>query len=100
MRSGVLATVAILALAGPAQAGRCMRPYAPVVKVKPNATEGDVTALRGDVNSFMKASDLYQNCLYAADADEAMIAANQAEKERVGREFNTLLHSFKSAHPG
>jgi hypothetical protein len=72
------------------------------------------------VMTFMTASDDYQTCvltevaakkkaataakttvdpavLKAADDD---VASNQADKEKVGAEFNDSVHAYKAAHPG
>ncbi len=100
LRLIVLAATAAVVFAGPAQAGRCNQPYAPVIKISASSTAQDVKTLHDDVASFMKASDLYQECLVAQDPDSPLVAANQAEKERVGQTFNTLYHAFKASHPG
>jgi hypothetical protein len=100
MRLGFLAATAFVILAGPAAAARCNQPYAPVVKIGAAATKQDVAAVHDDVVSFIKASDLYQSCLVSHEGDSALIDANQAEKERIGREYNVLWTAFKAAHPG
>jgi hypothetical protein len=100
MRTVFLAAAAMVAIAGPAYAGHCEQPYAPVLKINGSTTADGLKTLRDDVASFVKASDLYQECLLAQDPNSPQIEANQAEKERVGQAFNTLLHAFKAAHPG
>ena len=96
--SAILAPIAALAIAGPAQAGeRCNQPYAPVIKVDASTTQQQLVTLRGDVTAFIAASDIYQKCLLATNPGSAKLQANQAAKERVGREFNALVKSFKVA---
>lgn len=99
MRMSVAAVAALMAIAGPA-AARCVQPYAPVVKITASTTKQDLTSLRNDMQSFIAASDVYQACLVAQRADRSLIDANQSEKERLGKEFNSALHAFMSSHPG
>ncbi len=99
MRMSVAVAAALTILAGPAGA-RCVQPYAPVVKITASTTKEDLAALRNDMASFITASDVYQACLVAQRASPSLVDANQAEKERVGKEFNSALHAFKSLHPG
>jgi hypothetical protein len=92
-----------MALAGQAQAGgRCNQPYAPVIKINASASAHDVATLHDDVQSFISASDVYQQCLIAQGGGdkEARMDANQAQKLKVGQQFNEVLHAFKKAHPG
>src|SRR5258706_15996405 len=100
MRMSFLAAAALVVLAGPAAARRCSQPYAPVVKINASATKQEILSLRNDMTSFIAASDIYQSCLIAQRADGALATANQAEKERVAREFNSALHAFLASHPG
>jgi len=100
MRLSFLAAVALAVLAGPAQAGRCNQPYSPVIKVSATATPQDMKTLRADVASFIAASDLYQSCLVAQNSEQAKLDANQAEKERIGRQFNTLVQTYAATHRG
>ena len=97
-RLGFLAVAVSLAFAGPA-AARCIQPYAPTVKISTSATKSDIAMLRDDVTSFIKASDIYQSCLVERRAPAELISASQAQKERVGREYNALVRSFSSNHP-
>ena len=101
MRIGMsfLAAMALAVLTGPA-AARCSQPYAPVIKINASTTKQDVLSLRSDMASFIAASDLYQSCLVAQHGDRSLADANQAEKERVAREFNNALRAFVSSHPG
>ena len=98
MKMSFLAAAALMALAGPA-AARCNQPYAPVVKITASTTKQDLASLRSDMASFIAASDVYQSCLVGQRGDHGLIDANQAEKERLAREFNTALHAFNASHP-
>jgi hypothetical protein len=105
VRSSLLAAAAFMSLAGPALAGgRCSQPYAPVIKINASLTKEDLASLRDDVTSFIAASDIYQTCLIAESRSgvptDSLIDANQAQKERVGQQFNAAVHAFKSTHPG
>ena len=71
-----------------------------VIKISASVTKQDMTSLHDDVTSFIAASDVYQKCLMSQGGGESMIDANQSEKERVGRLFNTLVRTFKTTHPG
>ena len=97
-----IVAAAFVALAGQAQAGgRCSQPYAPVVKVGPSTTAQEMKSLRDDVQAFIAASDLFQACLNSQGAASDMrIDLNETQKERVGREFNQALSTFKRTHPG
>lgn len=99
IRMSFLAAAALTVLAGPA-AARCSQPYAPVVKITASTTKQDVASLRGDMASFIAASDVYQSCILAQHGDHSLADASQADKERVARDFNTALHAFLSSHPG
>ena len=98
MRMSITVAAALTVFAGPA-AARCVQPYAPVVKITTSTTKGDLGTLRNDMASFIAASDLYQSCLASQHADRALADANQAEKERVAKEFNTALRAFLASHP-
>jgi hypothetical protein len=122
MTRGILLTTAAFAmLAAPAFAqvpDKCMGPIAPVV---PNGRTADAAALgqaAKDVVAYIKASDEYQNCLlteittYEKDAKDSkqpvdgnvrktLMAkgdANQKEKERIGKEYNTAAAAYKASH--
>jgi len=92
----VFASIALPSLA----AARCDQPYAPDVRLAPNATKEQIATLRDDVQTFIAASDIYQACLQktASAGAPALVAANQKEKERIGKLFNALLSSFKQAN--
>ncbi len=95
---------------------------APVVPADVNgatATMEEVLAAKAAVASFIAASDAYQTCLVddikarrdAAKAAKARfneseaktvsdkINANQRDKERVGKAFNSAVKAYKAAHP-
>jgi len=93
----VFASIALPSLA----AARCDQPYAPEVRLAPNATKEQIATLRDDVQTFIAASDVYQTCLQktVVAGAPALIAANQKEKERIGKLFNALLSSYKQASP-
>ena len=121
MNRGICLSAAVFAvLASPALAqDRCSAPIAPVVPNGKTASVGELVQANKDVVAFIKASDEYQNCLLAdlqaktdqAKSDkkeldpgvkkaiEAKGDANQKEKERVGKEYNTAAAAYKSAHP-
>src|SRR5258708_7888211 len=81
-------------------ATRCDQPYAPEVHIAANATKEQIATLRDDVQTFIAASDVYQACLQKTviAGAPALIAANQKEKERIGKVFNALLSSFKQGN--
>ena len=93
----VFASIALPSLA----ATRCDQPYAPEVHLAANPTKEQISTLRDDVQTFIAASDLYQACLQKTATGAAAagpIAANQKEKERVGKLFNALISSYKQAN--
>jgi hypothetical protein len=92
----VFASVAVPALA----AQRCEQPYAPEIHIAANATKEQISTLRDDVQTFIAASDVYQACLSKTVIAGAagLIAANQKDKERLGKLFNALLGSYKQAN--
>jgi hypothetical protein len=81
-------------------AARCDQPYAPEVHLAANPTKEQIATLRDDVQTFVAASDVYQACLQKtmAGGGAALIAANQKEKERIGKLFNALISSYKQAN--
>jgi hypothetical protein len=92
----VFASIALPALA----ATRCDQPYAPEIRLAPNASKEQIATLRDDVQTFIAASDVYQACLQKTvlAGAPALIAANQKEKERIGKLFNALLSSYKQTN--
>jgi hypothetical protein len=92
---------ALLAVAGPAAAEpRCAQPYAPVIKASASATAQEMAALREDVRSFMAASDIYQQCVLSrGGASDIRLSANQAQKVRVGQQFNEVVRAYRKANP-
>ena len=104
-----------------AAASACNEPYAPAAVDGGAATEAQMKSAHDDVMNFIRDSDAYQDCLNAdymaqereakkqkdakpldpsikADVD-ARIHKNQAEKEKVGTEFNTAVQAYKAKHP-
>jgi len=89
-------------VASPVLASHCSQPFAPDTKA---ATSKDaVVQLRQDVQAFLTASDVYQQCLidqensdpsFKAQADK-LVEANQADKQRVGDAFNAIAKQFSS----
>lgn len=94
--------VALLALASPALAHHCTEPYAPDVRITATTPKQDVAQLHDDVQSFIEASDKYQQCLVdAAKTDagvrvklETLLETNQHDKQRVADVFNAALRSY------
>lgn len=103
----------------------CSDPIAPTALDGSKATEQQMKDAHNDVQTFIKASDDYQQCLlnqvntakadaakHAGDkghapfdpavetAANARIDANQRLKEKVGMEFNAAVAGYKAAHPG
>ena len=103
MVSRLLLTMAILGLAGPALGQpRCSKPYAPAVTPNAKTSAKDMMVMRGDVTAFIAAVDVYQTCLSRMPPSlnrEALLAASQAEKARVGKEFNAYVRVFKASNP-
>jgi hypothetical protein len=118
--TSLLAVSAALALAAPGLAlAACERPSPPSSIDGSKVSLDQLRTAQGAVVSFMTASDAYQDCINgeltaqraAATAaktkvDPALVKAakdngdqNQADKERVGAEFNAAVRAFKAAHP-
>jgi hypothetical protein len=83
-----------------AAAERCNQPYAPAIKATPTPSIEKIKTLRGDVNAFIAASEIYQKCVVARGEDTRKLDANQAAQERVAREFNGLVKAIKLAGAG
>lgn len=99
VRFMVISAVLISMAEPAAAAGRCVKPYAPVFAAGAAVTKADLARLRGDVQAFVEASDVYQKCLTRSGIGVTatnLVSSNQAEKERVAKAFNTLLRSVKS----
>lgn len=103
VRSVILAT-AIAIVVSPAFAAHCSQPYAPDTNIPAGAGKDAVLQLRQDVQAFITASDVYQQCLidqsntdpgFKPQADK-LAAANQADKQRVGDAFNAAVKQFNS----
>jgi hypothetical protein len=108
------------ALAAPSLAfAACDRPTPPTALDSASVTLEQLQAAKGAVTGFIAASDAYQSCVLddlaaqraaakaaktkldpaIAKAAEDKVSENQADKERVGTEFNTAVKAFKAAHP-
>jgi hypothetical protein len=96
-----ICVAALVAVSGPAHAEpRCAQPYAPVIKASSSATAQEMAALREDVKSFMAASDIYQQCVLSrGGSNDIRISANQAQKVRVGQQFNEFVRAYRKANP-
>jgi hypothetical protein len=112
------AAFAVLALPAFAQ-DKCSAPIAPVVPNGKTATVAQLSQTAKEVVAFIKDSDSYQACILADIAAQDQEAkdnkktldpairkaletkgdANQKEKERVGKAYNTAAAAYKSAHP-
>ena len=121
MRAGVGFVVLLAVLAGPANAQvPCTAPFLPVVPDGAAATQEQLNEVRQQVESFVRVSDEYQNCLVtflrqqeaeaARDPDArvdpqirrrtvALVNANQSHKIRVSEEFNAAARAYNEAHP-
>ncbi|MBI3677770.1 MAG: hypothetical protein HY243_14270 [Proteobacteria bacterium] len=108
MRRVFVVVAAFVATTLPAAASeRCNQPYMPEVSVAPSATVQDMVTLRGDVVSFIAASDVYQTCLMKAQGGDSsfepqamrLISENQQEKVLLGKKFNDAVGAYNKAHP-
>jgi hypothetical protein len=119
--ASVLAFSAALVLAAPglAFAASCERPQAPAAVDGGKASLDELKTAKGAVTTFMSDSDTYQSCVLddlaaqkaqanaakskldpaVAKAAEEKVSANQADKERVGSDFNAAVKAYKAAHP-
>jgi hypothetical protein len=121
MTRGICLTAVVFAmLASPAFAqDKCSAPIAPVVPDGKTATVAQLSQTAKEVVAFIKDSDSYQACILAditaqdqaAKADKKTLDpairkaleskgdANQKEKERIGKAYNTAAAAYKTAHP-
>jgi hypothetical protein len=96
-----------------------VQPFAPSIVPGGTATKEQMLTSQTEVREFIRASDVYQECilrdlqLRRAEAardqkelDQAIIDAgtrriqtNQREKERVGAEYNVAVKAYSAAHP-
>ena len=119
--ASILALSAALGLAAPglALAAACDSPTPPQAIDGSKATLDELKTAKGAVTSFMAASDSYQGCVLddlaaqraaataaktkldpaLAKAAEQKVNQNQADKERVGADFNAAVKAYKAAHP-
>ena len=85
----------------------CTAPYPPTVPNSGIATGQQLEELRGDIQAFMQASDIYQTCVLDAESDGSMltvvangdVAKDQRQKEEVGAAFNAAVTAFKAKSP-
>lgn len=119
-KAAILALGAALGLAIPGLAlADCQRPAAPAAVDGAKATMDELKAAKQAVTSFMGDSDTYQSCLLddvakqkeaataaktkldpaILKAAEAKVSENQADKERVGGDFNAAVKAYRAAHP-
>ena len=120
MRLALVLAAGLLATAASAHAETaCTRPQPPAVVDGATATGEQIRASQAAAAAFLTASDAYQSCVVdsvkaqrdaakdarktfdksIAKAADAELAANQADKESVGKAFNAAVHAFKAAHP-
>ncbi len=109
MRRTWLALAGLLIASSQARAGQdCREPYAPDVAPGAGVSRTELLALRDDVQAFIQASDIYQQCLVQrsrafptqATLVDELLQANQRDKERVGRALNDAIAAFKNAQAG
>jgi hypothetical protein len=103
MRRLAISAVIPLLFASPAFGASCSQPYAPDISNSASRTKAQLLQVRDDVQSFIEASDIYQQCLIEAAKNDpklhvaALLDANQRDKQRVANAFNLAAHSFNSA---
>jgi hypothetical protein len=103
LRSIVFSTVISL-MATPAFAAHCSQPFAPDTNLGAGANKDAVVQLRQDVQAFLTASDVYQQCLVGAAKADATFAGeakrladvNQADKQKLGDAFNAIVKAFNA----
>ena len=116
----MIAAVAMSAAASQALAqSACTAPKVPAPVDGRTATIDQVLASKQATLAFMDASDTYQSCVLgelanakaaaaqnktelpatAADRANGEVAANQADKEKVGAAFNDSVRAYHAAHP-
>jgi len=98
---------------------QCSAPFLPVVPDGATATEEQLNVIREQVETFMRDSEDYQNCLLLilqkaaaealSDGEEpdpalrrraiARVDANQSHKIRVSEEFNAAARAYNEANP-
>jgi Skp family chaperone for outer membrane proteins len=120
MKFASLALGAALSIAAPALAfAACERPSPPASVDGAAVTMDQLVAAKNGVTAFITASDDYQSCVLAdlaaqqkaakkggpkldpavkKTADDS-ISGNQADKEKVGTDFNAAVKAYKAAHP-
>ena len=116
----MLAAAFVAASVAPALADSCSEPIPPTSVDGATATKEQMTQARDDTVRYIKASDDYQACLFAdmkaqkleavkakkpfdsaiEDRVNAKVKDNQAEKEKIGAEYNAATVFYKGKHPG
>ena len=104
MVRSILFATALTVVASPAFAAHCSQPYAPDTNLGAGASKDTVMQLRQDVQAFLTASDVFQQCLVSAAASDTsfkpqadkMVDANQQDKQRVGAAFNAIVKQFNA----
>jgi hypothetical protein len=102
----IIFAVALSIVASPVLAAHCHQPYAPDTSIPAGAGKDAVLQLRQDVQAFITASDVYQECLVSeANTDvtfkvqaDKLTAANQTDKQRVGDAFNAIVKQFNAGN--
>src|SRR5438445_12732695 len=76
---------------------RCDKPAAPQFDAAAGTSPQQLAALRGDVQNFLAASDVYQACLLKIGQEVTLrrIEINQREKVRIGTRFNYMVGSYR-----
>jgi hypothetical protein len=100
----IIFAAALSVIASPVLAAHCRQPYAPDTNLPAGAGRDAVLQLRQDVQAFITASDVYQQCLIEVTNTDAtfkpqadkLTAANQADKQRVGDAFNAIVKQFNA----
>ncbi len=118
LKTFALACVLAAVTAGPAFAD-CDEPIPPATVNGATINEQQLTDAGKDVKNFLKASSDYQDCLVhdlraqeaaakadkkeldpsVADGVQMKIHANQTLREKVGAEYNTVVHQYCQANP-
>jgi len=105
LRTLALAATFVL-ISCPAQAGKsCDQPYAPDIPSRTSLTKVEAAALRDDAQTFIAASDVYQECLQKSLRSNSITAAeynvrltdSQHKKELIGKQVNDLLAAYHAS---
>lgn len=121
IRGICLSIVAFVMLAAPAFAAEsaCKEPTSPAMPDGATAPAAEIRAAAASVTTYVKDSDVYQECLNvefnkmieqakkdktpvgpeANKEREDRIAANQASKVKLGDSYNATAAAYRKAHP-